>query len=56
MLSDHLLYPDEGAKDITDFQVSVELIMIDLLKNEDTDTDKLITIDDSGPKVGAFVA
>ena len=29
--------------------------MTDLLENEDTDKDKLITIDDHGPKVGAFV-
>lgn len=40
--------------DVLDFHLSVDSTMAALLKSEDTDNDKLITVDDRGPKVGVI--
>ena len=40
--------------DVLDFHLPVDSTMATLLHSEDTDNDKLITIDDRGPKVGVI--
>ena len=45
---------DQGSTDVLDFHLPVDSTMTTLLHSEDTDKDKLITIDDRGPKVGVI--
>ena len=46
--------PDNGSMDVLDFHLPVDSTMAALLNSEDTDNDKLITVDDRGPKVGVI--
>ena len=45
---------DKDSMDVFDFHLHVDSTIATLLSSEDTDNDKLITIDDRGPKVGVI--